>query len=267
MVSIPFFGGSNTDFPPGWAVVTGASSGIGAAFARHLASSGWDVILVARSEERLVALAATLRDDHDVRTEVLPADLTEPEQLRVVEARLADTERAVTLLVNNAGHALRKPFIANSVEEEEALLDIHVRAVLRLTKAAVDAMAAADGGAIINVSSVAAWVPRGTYSAHKAWTIAFSEAVGSQVAGMGVRVMALCPGFVRTELMERSGIRFDAPDGAWIDVDRLVADGMADLRRGRRVSVPSKRYAVAAALLRHAPHRLTVADRPPPRVR
>jgi short-subunit dehydrogenase len=246
----------------GWALVTGASSGIGNAFARHLAAAGWDVVLVARNNDRLVAEADAIRTRDGVRVEVLVADLVDRDDLLRVERRLGSVDEPVLLLVNNAGFALRKPLLANSVDEEEALLDIHVRAVLRLTKAAVDAMAARGSGSVVNVASVAAWAPRGTYSAHKAWTIAFSEAVASQVASSGVRVMALCPGFVKTELLERSGLTVSVPKPLWVDVDRLVADAMRDLERGRRVSVPSKRYATVSHLLRHLPHALTIRDRP-----
>lgn len=240
------------------ALVTGASSGIGRAFAGHLAAEGFDLVLVARDEARLTDVADRLREVAGCAVEVLPADLADPAQCARVERRLGSPDGVVELLVNCAGHALRKPFVANSMEEEQRLLDVHVRAVLRLTKSAVDAMCARRTGAVINVGSVAAWAPRGSYSAHKAWVIAFSEAVGAQTATRGVHVMALCPGFVRTELEQRAGMRTTRPGFAVIDADRLVADAMRDLRRGRRVSVPSRRYTVFAVVLRHVPHRWSV---------
>lgn len=245
-----------------WALVTGASAGIGEAYVRHLADAGFDLVLVARDQARLEALATDVRAEHGSRVEVLPADLTDPEDCTTVERRLGNADRPVGLLVNNAGFVLRKPFVANSVQDEERMLDIHVRAVLRLTKAAVDAMVPRGEGAVINVASMAAYAPRGTYSAHKAWTVAFSEAVGSQVEASGVHVMALCPGLVDTELADRAGMRISAPRQAYVDVDRLVADSLVDLRRGRRVCTPTKRYTTAAHLLRHAPHWLTVPDKP-----
>jgi short-subunit dehydrogenase len=240
------------------ALVTGASSGIGKAFAERLAYEGFDLVLVARDEASLTELADRLRKTAGCAVEVLPADLADPAQCARVERRLGSSDRVVELLVNCAGHALRKPFVATSVEDEQRLLDVHVRAVLRLTKAAVDTMCARRRGAAINVGSVAAWAPRGSYSAHKAWVVAFSEAVGAQTADRGVHVMALCPGYVHTELEQRAGMRTNRPGFAVLDPDRLVADAIRDLKRGRRVSVPTTRYAVFAAVLRHLPHRWTI---------
>ena len=240
------------------ALVTGASSGIGKSFAEQVAADGFDLVLVARDEARLTELADRLREAFGCAVEVLLADLADPAQCARVERRLSSPDRVVELLVNCAGHALRKPFVATSVEDEQQLLDVHVRAVLRLTKAAVDTMCTRRRGAVINVGSVAAWAPRGSYSAHKAWVVAFSEAVGAQTADRGVHVMALCPGFVHTELEERAGMRTHRPGFAVIDPDRLVADAIRDLKRGRRVSVPTTRYSVFAAVLRHVPHRWTI---------
>ena len=175
------------------ALVTGASSGIGKSFAEQVAADGFDLVLVARDEARLTELADRLREAAGCAVEVLLADLADPAQCARVERRLSSPDRVVELLVNCAGHALRKPFVATSVEDEQRLLDVHVRAVLRLTKAAVDTMCARRRGAVINVGSVAAWAPRGSYSAHKAWVVAFSEAVGAQTADRGVHVDGALP--------------------------------------------------------------------------
>ncbi len=241
------------------ALITGASSGIGRSFAGHLAAAGYDLVVVARDTARLEALAAELSAAHGVAVEVLPADLADAKQCLVVEERLADGARPVDLLVNNAGFSLRKPFIANAADEEERMLDVLVRAVLRLSHAAAVAMADRGRGAIVNVSSIAGFVPRGTYSAHKAWVTFFSEMLAAQLAPRGVRVMALCPGFVRTEIWERAGRDpHRVPSWAWLDVDELVVSALRDLERGKVVSVPSLRYKAARTLARVAPRRLLV---------
>ena len=244
------------------ALITGGSSGIGLAFARRLAESGYDLVLVARDPARLNSTAADLRAAHGSSVETLPADVSALAGCRLVEARLAKEDRPVDLLVNSAGHGLRKPFLVNSIEEETRLLDVHVRATLRFCHAAGRAMSARGSGAIINVSSVAGWLARGTYSAHKAWVISFTEALNRQLAGSGVRAMVLAPGLVRTEMQQRMGAkRSRVPSWAWLDADAVVATALRDLAKGAVVSVPSTRYKVARFLLRHAPRRLLARPR------
>jgi short-subunit dehydrogenase len=236
------------------ALVTGPSSGIGLAFAHQLAAAGHDLVLVARTAERLATLATELRGAYGVEVEVLVADLGDRTELSAVEARVADPERPVDLLVNNAGFGLKRKFLDNSVEEEQGLLDVHVTAVLRLTHAALGAMVARGSGSIVNVSSVAGYLPRGTYSAAKAYVTSLSEWADLTYRDRGVRVMALLPGFTRTEFHERMQVSRDsAPAWMWLDADRLVRDGLDDLARGRRVSVPSKRYKVLAAAAKYTP--------------
>ena len=235
--------------------MTGASSGLGLAFVNRLAATGYDVVLVARDGDRLHDLAADLVHRFGCTAEVLPTDLTDPAQLTTLAERLTDRDRPVDLLVNNAGNALRKPFLANAVADEEAMLDLHVRATLVLTHAALGPMTDRGKGGVINVSSVAGWAPIGTYSAHKAWVTAFSQAVASQVAATGVRVMALAPGYVRTEFHDRAGIKADAvPSAAWLDADDVVAQTLTAWEKGRAVHVPSARYKALAGLLRNAPY-------------
>jgi short-subunit dehydrogenase len=237
------------------ALVTGASAGLGRAFAARLAAQGYDLVVVARDAVRLDGLAEELSGAAGVAVEVLPADLTDREQLQVVADRVGDADRPVDLLVNNAGNALRKPFVANDVADEEAMLDLHVRAVLVLTHAAVRAMTARGSGGVINVASVAGWLPAGTYSAHKAWVTMFSQAVAGQVASRGVRVMALNPGFVRTEFHERAQMDVSAyPEVFWLSADDVAEQALKALASGRGVFVPSRRYQALATLLRNAPH-------------
>lgn len=237
------------------ALVTGATAGIGLEFARQLSARGDDLVLVARDTARLDAVAADLRTSYDARVEVLPADLTDTDQLARVEARLADRENAVDLLVNNAGFGLKERFLDNPLEVEQAQQDVLVRAVLRLTHAALGGMVERGHGGVINVSSVAAFFPRGTYSAAKAWVNSFSRWAHDEYAAQGVSVMALCPGFVRTEFHERLGIDRDssAPKPLWLDADRLVRDALADFDKGKAVSIPSKRYKTIVTVSRLVP--------------
>jgi short-subunit dehydrogenase len=241
------------------ALVTGASAGIGLAFTRRLAADGHDLVLVARGAERLETVAAELRTVYGREVEVLVADLSERADVQRVADRLADGARPVDLLVNNAGFGLNRSFVASEVAEQELLLDVLCRAVLVLTHAATRAMVARGSGSVVNVSSVAGFVAMSTYSAAKAWVTTFSEAVNAEVASQGVRVMALCPGFVRTEFHDRADLDMSAlPAAGWLDADELVDEALADLARGRPVSVPSKRFKALVALSRHAPRRTVV---------
>jgi len=239
------------------ALVTGATAGIGLAFAQQLAGQGYDVVLVARDTARLEAVAEELTAGYGIATEVLAADLTDRAQLATVERRLADpadTEPPIDLLVNNAGFGLKGRFLDNDVEQEQAMLDVLVVAVMRLTHAALRAMAERGEGGIINVSSVAGYQPRGTYSAAKAWVNRFGEWAAVEYAGRGVRIMTLCPGFTKTEFHGRMDVGRDAvPSFLWLDVDDLVREAIADFDAGKTLSVPSKRYKAITAVSRHLP--------------
>ena len=209
---------------------------------------------MARDEARLEARAEELRAAHGVEVEVLAADLSDRAQVQRVADRLASADRPVDLLVNNAGFGIRTPFTRSEVADEERMLDVLVRAVLVLSHAAANAMRERGHGAIVNVSSVAGFAAMGSYSAAKAWVTTFTEALAQELAGSGVRVQALCPGFTRTEFHQRGGMKMTGmPDLAWLDADELVATSLRDLRRGRVVSIPSARYKVVGAVLRHAP--------------
>ena len=239
-------------------LVTGPTAGIGREFARQLAARGHDLVLVARDKARLEELAEQLRSAYGISVEVLPADLGDRAQLATVEARLADRERPVDLLVNNAGFGMKDKFLANSVEDEQRMQDVLVTAVLRLSHAALGAMAERGSGGVINVSSVAAFLPRGTYSAAKAWVNSFSTWAHQEYAGRGVRVMALCPGFVKTEFHERLGIDRDssAPSYLWLEADFLVREALADFDSGKALSIPSKRYKAITTVARVVPRPL-----------
>jgi uncharacterized protein len=241
-------------------LITGATSGIGAAFARQLAAQGHRLVLVARDTERLTAVADELSAKHHVDTAVLPADLATAAGCGPVEERLAALDDPIDLLVNNAGATLNRSFLKSTADDEDRLLGLNVHAVMRLTHAALPGMVARRRGGIINVSSVsgfAAVMPGSTYPASKAWVMHFSEAIGLAVRQYGVRVMALAPGYTRTEFHDRAGIDMTkTPPWLWLDADDVVRDGLRDLIRGRLVSVPDWKYKTAVFAMRHAPRRL-----------
>ncbi len=240
------------------AMVTGASAGIGKAFAVRLANDGWDLVLVARDKARLEELCATLSQTYSVKATAMQADLTADSDVRRVEERL-QTE-TFDLLVNNAGLSLNTPFLKSTVEQELYLLGLNVNAVMRLTHAALPGMVTRRSGNIINVSSVsgfAATMPGSTYPASKAWVIHFSESVALSVAKYGVKVLALCPGFTRSEFHSRAGIDMSKTKGwLWLQAPEVVNDALKDLRKGKTVSVPNWKYKVLVGVMRHTPTRL-----------
>lgn len=239
------------------ALVTGATAGIGLAFVEELAAEGTDVVLVARDEDRLNALAERIGADHGVAAEVLPADLATDQGCRAVTERLTDPSQPVDFLVNNAGFGLNQPFVGGDLAAEERLLDVLVRATLRLTHAALPMMVERGSGSVINVSSVAGWTPIGTYSAAKAWVTVFTEGLTAELAGTGVTVTAVHPGFTHTEFHERAEMSTDRlPSWAWLDARRVAADGLRDARSGRTISVPSKRYGALSLAVRYMPRTL-----------
>jgi uncharacterized protein len=235
-------------------LVTGATAGIGHSFATHLAQRGDDLVLVARDRERLESVAKALREEYAVAVEVLPADLTVRSELATVEARLADPTRPIDLLVNNAGFGLKERFLVNDVEAEQAMLDVLVTAVLRLSHAALGSMVERGHGGIINVSSVAAFLPRGTYGAAKMWVNRFSEWAAHEYRDRGVTVTALCPGFTKTEFHQRMGVK-RGTGFMWLDVDKLVEKALSDFDKGRVYSIPGMQYRAIAGVTRVIPTR------------
>jgi len=241
----------------GRGLVTGGTSGIGLAFARALAVRGCDLVLVARDEARLTKTAEQLKWRYGVEVETLVADLSRTEDIHRVADRLTDEDRPVEILVNNAGKGLHIPLVAEETEEHEHAVDLMIRAVLVLGAAAARAMRGRGHGVVINVASVASLIPMGAYSAIKSWVRTYSDSLALELAGTGVRVMTLLPGWVRTEFHERAGIRTGSiPDVLWLEADRVVEECLADVEKGRVRSVPSKRFAALAFLAEHAPRPL-----------
>lgn len=241
------------------ALVTGATAGIGAAFVAQLAREGTDLILVARAEDRLRAAANDVTQRYAIAVETISADLSTDAGLDRVAARL--TEGApVDLLINNAGFGLQADFLDSDIADEERMLAVNVRAVMRLTHAALPLMVARGRGGIINVSSVAGSVPTATgatYGASKAWVTAFTESLSMLVAGKGVALTALCPGFTRTKFEDRVGVsRGGIPERMWLDAEDVVATALRDHRRGAVISVPGLQYKVSVVGSRLLPRRI-----------
>lgn len=238
------------------ALITGASSGLGAEYARQLAASGADLVLVARHRDALDALAGELRAAYGVEVEALAADLLDARERAEVEKRVADDERPVEVLVNNAGFGLPLAFERNDIEEEVRHLQLHVEVPMRLTHAALGAMLARGHGRILNVASVAAFIPRSTYGACKGWLISFSRWADLRYRPLGVTVTAVCPGYTHTNFHERMGLppgEEGIPRALWLDARDVVAQSLRDAARGVAVSVPSRRYKALVALARFAP--------------
>ncbi|MFF3063930.1 SDR family NAD(P)-dependent oxidoreductase [Oerskovia sp. NPDC057915] len=242
------------------ALITGASAGLGLEFAWQLATARHDLVLVARDEDRLERVAAQIRAAAGVRVQVLPADLSVPDDVARVAARLTVLEedeagqRPVGLLVNNAGYTVHQRFVGGDLDAEVKALDVMVRAVLVLSHAAAGQMTERGRGAVLNVASIAALTAGGTYSAAKAWVRTFTEGLAVELRGTGVTATALCPGLTHTEFHERAGIDFtQLPDVVWLNADRVVSAALADVRRGVVISTPSLRYRLASGLLKVAP--------------
>lgn len=225
------------------ALITGSTSGIGAGFATRYAQLSHDLVLVARNEERLQKQATDLRAKWHVNVEVLAADLGNDQGCAVVEARAASERQPIDVLINNAGFGLGVDFVHSSLDDEEQLIRVMIRAPMRVTKAALPGMLARNSGTIITVASTAAYLNHSTYGAAKAWGVRFSETLSLKLAGSSVRAIALCPGLVHTEFHERGTVDVsNAPNWLWLDVDRVVGACLDDLRRGKAVSIPTLRY-------------------------
>jgi short-subunit dehydrogenase len=242
------------------AVVTGASSGIGAEFARALAARDYDLILIARRKERLNKLAEELRGRHSINAEALSADLARDEDVAHVVRRVAAEER-LALLVNNAGFGVLGRFHQADIEADDNMYRVHVLATARLTRAALPGLIARDRGAIINVSSVAglACIPGHlSYASTKAWMIAFSECLHLELRGSGsaVRIQALCPGYTYTEFHDVLGLDRDSimPNRRyWMTSAFVVSRSLRALKTGKWLVVPGWRYQALAFLLRSIP--------------
>jgi len=239
------------------ALITGATAGLGAEFAAQLAAKGYGLVLVARDTDRLAKTSADLTARFGVAVETIEADLVTDAGCEAVVGRISDVQRPIDMLINNAGFGMYKHFGAGDIADEERQLDLNVRAVLRLSHAAVRAMTGRNSGQIVNISSVSAFVPRGsnaTYSASKAWVTMFTEALSVQLQGSGVTATAIHPGFTHTEFHERANADMShVPDRMWLDAADVVREGLDDVAKGKPVSVPSRQYKTLVSASRSLP--------------
>ncbi|MDX1524135.1 MAG: SDR family oxidoreductase [Anaerolineae bacterium] len=228
----------------GAALITGASSGIGAAYARRLAALGYDLILVARREERLNALAREVEHHYHLQAEVLVADLADSADVTKVEQRLRALD-SLTILVNNAGFGTWRQFLEADLQTQLNIIAVNVGALVRLTHAALPGMTARGTGAVINVSSIAPHfhaISNVVYGATKSYVTTFSKTLGAELASTGVRVQALCPGFTVTEFHDTPEFeafdRRDIPKFLWMTAEDVVEESLQALKTDQVVVVP-----------------------------
>ena len=239
------------------ALVTGATAGIGAAFAELLARKSHDLVIVARDLPRLNSRADEWRTRYQIEVEVIQADLSRDEDIRRLELRLQNISRPIEVLINNAGFGINKSFTTSDIAEEIALLDVLVTAPMRLMHAVLPRMKERNSGIIINVSSVAGWIAGGTYSAAKSYLTVLSESLHTELRGTNVKVHALCPGFTRTEFHQRGRMKMGAvPNSFWLTAENVVSEAWKSANAGKALSVPGGQYKVLSFISRFAPRPL-----------
>jgi hypothetical protein len=247
----------------GAALVTGASSGIGAEIARLLAERGHNLLLVARREDRLRALADELSDAHGIRAEVLPTDLQDPGARERLAARIAELGLAVEVLVNNAGFGGSRSLHRTDPQRVAAMVRLNCEALVELQARFSPGMVERGRGAIINIASAAAFQPipgTAAYAATKAFVLSLSEATHAELAPHGVSVTAVCPGPVRTEFVEAAGIEVSdrVPDFIWTDVEAVARAAVEGAEKGKRVVVPGMLYRAGSIAGQHTPRTLAL---------
>jgi len=236
------------------ALITGATAGIGAQYARLLAKEGFDLILVARNKNRLASTAKSLNKEFGVKVEVLPADLTKPVQLEKVRKRLSDSMKPIEVLINNAGFGINKSFLVSDLSDEQGLLDVLVTAPMRLTHAVLPIMKKRNSGTIVNVSSVASWIAGGSYSAAKSYLTVLTESLHTELRPTKVKISALCPGFTRTEFHERGRMKMNRlPNFMWLSAEEVVSKSWRDVNAGKVISIPGWQYLILSSISRFGP--------------
>jgi len=235
-----------------WALVTGATAGIGESFTRLLASQGFNIVLVARDHARLVERAEFLRKSYKIETAVIQADLSLDSGCAIVEQYLQQNE--IEVLVNNAGFGIKYAFTTSSIVAEEELLNVLVRAPMRCMHVVLPKMKERNSGTIINVSSVASWIAGGTYSASKSYLTVLSESIHTELSKTNIKVMALCPGFTHTEFHERGKMKMSAlPEFMWLTSDAVVKKAWIDSQSGKAICVPGWQYLLLSTFARFFP--------------
>lgn len=238
-----------------WALVTGATAGIGESFTRLLAAKGFNLVLVARDLQRLNERAATLAKKYKIETKVIQADLASAEGCQKIENFISQNE--IEVLVNNAGFGINKSFLVSEMATEQQMFDVLVRTPMRLMHVVLPAMKARNSGTIINVSSVAAWIAGGSYSASKSYLTVLSESLHTELVGTNIQISTLAPGFTRTEFHERGRMKMASlPNFMWLDSDDLVAKAWSDAQKGKAISIPGRKYVALSTFLRFGPRPL-----------
>jgi short-subunit dehydrogenase len=234
------------------ALITGASSGIGWHFADLLASEGYDLVITARDSKRLNHLAGEFHHKYQRQIEVISADLTTEHGISLIENRLLNGD--IEVLINNAGYGLNKAFTQSDVKDEITILKILCEAPMRLAHAVLPSMIARNNGIIINVSSVAAWITGGHYSAMKSYLMVLSESLHTELADTAVKVCSLAPGFTHTEFHQRGKMKMDSlPNFMWLNADNVVITAWKDAKSGKAISIPGRLYRALYLLTRFAP--------------
>jgi len=238
-----------------WALVTGATVGIGESFTRLLAQNGYNIVLVARDLPRLHERAKGLESNFGIETKVIQADLATDAGCKTIEDFIRNNQ--IDVLINNAGFGLNKAFTMSQLDAEQQMLDVLVRTPMRLMHVALPAMKERNKGVVINVSSVAGWIAGGTYSASKSYLTVLTESLHTELSSTNVKVSALCPGFTRTEFHQRGGMSMKGlPAFMWLNSDKLVATAWKDAVAGKAVSVPGWQYQLLTFLMRNIPRSL-----------
>ena len=235
-----------------WALVTGATAGIGESFTRLLAKNNYNIVLVARDLPRLQERARDLESKFKVSTHVIQADLSTDAGCLIVEKYIANNQ--IDVLINNAGFGINKAFTMSALDAEQQLLDVLVRTPVRLMHVALPQMKQRNKGVVINVSSVASFIAGGTYSASKSYLTVLSESLHTELAGTHVKISALCPGFTRTEFHQRGRMSMKGlPSFMWLDSDTLVSKSWSDAMKGKAVSIPGWQYKLLVFVIQRLP--------------
>ena len=235
-----------------WAIVTGATSGIGESFTRLLAENNYNIVLVARDLPRLQERARGLQEKFNVETHIIQADLSTDAGCSAVEQYIANNQ--VDVLINNAGFGLNKAFTMSALDAEQQMFDVLVRTPMRLMHVALPLMKQRNRGVVINVSSVAGFIAGGTYSASKSYLTVLSESLHTELADTNIKISALCPGFTRTEFHQRGRMSMKGlPRFMWLDSDTLVAKAWSDALKGEAVSIPGWQYQLLVFVIHTLP--------------
>ena len=235
-----------------WALVTGATAGIGESFTRLLAAKGFNLVLVARDEARLHERAVGLKENFGAESVVIVADLATEAGCAKVEDYIRANE--IEVLINNAGFGINKAFTMSDLAKEEEVLKVLVRTPMRLMHVALPAMKERNSGVVINVSSVASFIAGGAYSASKAYLTVLSESLSTELSATNIKVSALCPGFTRTEFHQRGRMKMAGlPNFMWLNSDFLVAKAWKDAISDKPVSVPGWQYKTLVGIISLAP--------------